>query len=297
MKDQALAGVFRSHWRGESAVSVAELEAVLRDIVKRVQGEWPDLSVAPEAFVQYLAERLPTGEALMLLGRLHASDLYLACGCVAGDAEAICAFEGVFLKRLRDSLRGRSPGSVLDDVYDIIREQFLLGSNGVKPKLAGYSGRGALASWLRIAAVRMAVKFRRAHGRREAAEENAAALLGPGADPELDYIRTRYRSAFESAFREALGALPAKERGVLGLHFVDGLSMDRIAAIYAVNRSTVFRWIAKCRERLLVEMRSILVHRIQSTEEELDSLMALFQTQLDVSIIRYLPGAEDSAKS
>ena len=51
-----------------------------------------------------------------------------------------------------------------------------------------------------------------------------------------------------------------------------------------VESSTVARWIARARERLLTLTREELTARLGLTPDELDSLLRLVRSQLDVSL-------------
>ncbi|MFP2905343.1 sigma factor-like helix-turn-helix DNA-binding protein, partial [Pyxidicoccus sp. 3LFB2] len=116
-------------------------------------------------------------------------------------------------------------------------------------------------------------------------EEAPAALAERlGADPELAFIRERHQEDFRGAFRSALGRLEPRERNLLRLHHVHGLSMDSVGATYQAPRSTVARWIARARERLLTLTAEELTKRLGLTPGELDSLLRLVRSQLDVSL-------------
>ncbi len=72
------------------------------------------------------------------------------------------------------------------------------------------------------------------------------------------------------------------------MHYLDGLNIDEIGASFRVHRSTVARWLAQARERILEETRKLLSSRLQIGRAEAESVIHLVQSQLDVSIYRYL---------
>jgi RNA polymerase sigma-70 factor (ECF subfamily) len=145
-----------------------------------------------------------------------------------------------------------------------------------------------------VAAVRLAIESRRgaAHGN----EESDAALLEAadlGADPELACVRHMYKEDFAAAFREAMAALSSRERNVLRMSHLDGLSIDQIGAVYRVHRATAARWIARAQETLLLETRQRLVDKLRISETEFESLMVLVRSHLDLSLHRFLgPGSK-----
>jgi RNA polymerase sigma-70 factor (ECF subfamily) len=112
-------------------------------------------------------------------------------------------------------------------------------------------------------------------------------------DPELDFIRVRYAEPFRKAFAAALEALEPRERTVLKLHLVHRLSIDKIAQVYQVHRATAARWLVDVRERLYDDTRGRLMEQLQLAPRELDSLLALVRSDIDVSVRRILGEGED----
>jgi len=55
-----------------------------------------------------------------------------------------------------------------------------------------------------------------------------------------------------------------------------------------VHRATVARWIAKARETLLTETRTLLMKRLRVDQNEFESIMRLIQSRFDVSIHHFL---------
>ncbi len=109
----------------------------------------------------------------------------------------------------------------------VLRERFFVWVDGAAPRIAQYTGRGALGPWVKVAAVRVALRLAE---RQESLAPGLESRLGP--DPELDYLRVRYRAAFSNALSEALGALGVEERNLLRLHFVEGLTIDGLAPLF-----------------------------------------------------------------
>jgi RNA polymerase sigma-70 factor (ECF subfamily) len=238
----------------------------------------PGVPLDDAAFVRHLAERLPPGRAL---DGVDPGDLYLACACAARVPQALEAFERAYLANAEAYLARIDGGTALvEEVRQILRERLFVGA---APKIAEYSGRGALGAWVRVVAVRAALDLQRGKGARTASEEEAHALTR-APDPELDYIKLRYKDDFAAAVRDALAALDRKERTLLRLHYVEGMNLDRIAVVYAVHRATVHRWITGAREALFDGARKRIAERLRLDESEFESLAALVQSQIDVSL-------------
>src|SRR5262249_26695993 len=107
----------------------------------------------------------------------------------------------------------------VDEVQQALREKLFVGKDGSSPKIAEYDGRGTLASWVRVVALRTAVDLRRKSP--EAPPEPEADQPEPATgDPETGYLQQRYRGAFDTAIRGAIAALGRDQRELLRLHFV-----------------------------------------------------------------------------
>src|SRR5690606_26911233 len=120
------------------------------------------------------------------------------------------------------------------------------------------------------------------------------ALLDVGASvtsPELGLVRERYRVEFEAAFREAMAGLQAEQRNLLRHHYLHGLTLDQLSSLYALHRSSVARRILRARQELLAATRRLLAARLQASRGELEELMALIESRIDLSIERHLGGA------
>jgi RNA polymerase sigma-70 factor (ECF subfamily) len=108
--------------------------------------------------------------------------------------------------------------------------------------------------------------------------------LRSAVDPELDYLKLRYRGAYQEALEAGLASLPDRDALLLKLHYLDGLNIDRIGALYGMHRSTVARWRANVRRRVLESTREQLHRRLSLSESEFDSLLAVVRSQLIVSL-------------
>jgi RNA polymerase sigma-70 factor (ECF subfamily) len=178
-----------------------------------------------------------------------------------------------------------------DEVRQALRVKLLVRDGDNEGKLAQYTGRGPLAAWLRIVAVRTVLSMRRATGPSAAREEEDELLGGiaaEGADPELEHLRATYKDAFRTAFHEALMALDVAERNLLRLHHVEGLNVDELAPIFQIHRATAARRLVKAREEISERTRSLLVSRLRLSESECSSIMGMILSQLDVSLVRVL---------
>ena len=108
---------------------------------------------------------------------------------------------------------------------------------------------------------------------------------------ELDFLKREYRAEFRIAFAEAMTELSAKERNLLRYHFVQTLTIDQIGAIYRVHRVTAFRWLRSARQALVSATRRRVAKRLDVQPAEVDSILRLVQSQLELSVERVLGDA------
>jgi RNA polymerase sigma-70 factor (ECF subfamily) len=289
-----LSAVFLAPGPDQRAPSEA-LEAELLKLCRTAQAAWPTLELPLPVFLRHVAALLPAGKPPEeSLAALHAGDLYLACACAQGTPAALRLFEERFLGQVPAFLAGRGLVSAqVEEVQQRLRERLLVRTPAAPPRIADYSGRGPLQAWLRIAAIRTAISLRRNRDEQVGGRESDALVqaLPGGGDPELDFLKARYRREFAEALGAAVQALPTEERNLLRMHMVDGLSAEKLAALFQVHRVTVTRRLAAARRSLLDEVRRLLEHRLRLRAGEFDSLLRLVRSRLDVSIRAMLKGS------
>jgi RNA polymerase sigma-70 factor (ECF subfamily) len=268
-----------------------EFPAALRRALEQAHATWPDVALADEVFSGFLAERL---EGTML-DALHVADAFLACACVRGVAAAQRAFDQVYLHRLALSLtRSRTRAETVEEVVQRLRVQLLVGERG-EPGLVSFQARSDLHTWLRVVAVREAARVEKPAQREVASTDEA--MLGElsATDPELGYLKALYRHEVLAALTAALATLPVRERRLLRHSLVDGLSIDELGALFQVHRATAARWLEKARELMSEALRSTLEERLKIDPAELEEVLSLVRSRLDVSVRRLLSSAADDA--
>jgi RNA polymerase sigma-70 factor (ECF subfamily) len=286
---------------GAAVPPSASLEAALEGLLERARAAWPQVRLEEDRFLTFVAVRLPQELAPADgLGQLRAEDLYLACGCLHGDAAAVRSFQQSFYPVIAAALRHMDPGfPYVEDVQQVVYERVFMATEDHAPRIAQYAGRGALQSWIRVMAVRLGQNLLRSRRReRSLGDSNGGPDLADGLDlddgAELHQLKRLYRQEFNDAFRDALGALEPRDRNLLRLRVLEGFTTDRIAALYHVHRMTVSRWFSAIQQQLLLATRRHLADRIGASPEDVLSLVRLLQSQLDVSIRRYLDRAPEA---
>jgi len=266
------------------------LEARLEARIDEARAAWPRVALPVETFVRHLARHAAKSgvSPAAFVDLVHAPDLWLACAVAARDRVALAAFEEHLMSRVPAFvMRVRVGRDAVDEVQQKLRERLLLGD---PPKITEYTGKGALAGWLRVAAVRTAlneVRGEAAHrrGADDEAAENTPALAG---DPELAYVKERAQDLFTDAFRRVLAGLDANERTILRLHYLEGLTMDQLAHLYKTPRSTIARRVAEARKAILEATEAMLRDERRLSPSAVASVIRDAKSRLEVTLTRLL---------
>lgn len=265
-----------------SDTTLADALAALWDAARRA---WPGVDVSGDGFMRHLASRA-RGD----LGALRTSDLFLAYACLEKDLVALRLFDERIIARLDRAVAGvDSRPDVVDEIRQRVRERLLVPDGTQAPRLVDYEGRGPLLGWARTVAVRLALNQRRAVDPGEPGDDALLAELPfSGQDIERDYVRAQHSQDFAAAFRDALDGLEPRARNVLRLSYVDHLSIDQIGAIYGTHRSTAARWLSAARDELVASTRSHLTERLSLTVSDLEALLRVLQSNLEISLNQLL---------
>jgi RNA polymerase sigma-70 factor (ECF subfamily) len=227
-------------------------------------------------------------DALGELARLHVEDMYLVWALAKQDRAALARFEHEFVARLSvrvSEARELSPGELEQQV----RTRLFVSEGTEPPRIAQYAGRGPFGAWLRMVAKRVALDLLRARGAVRTERELASPSVAT--DPELDYLKLRYAEDFKVTLEQALAQLSTRQVTLLKLSYLEQLSPSAIGVMYGVSNRTVQRWLAELKDDVLQRMREGLKARLALNASELDSLLRLMQSQLQVSLQRVLGSA------
>lgn len=240
-------------------------------------------SVQFDALRSVVEEQLANGCALE---ELHAVELLLARRAAQADRAAVACIEAMFIARIGAWLGAiESNALVIDEVKQRVRVLVL---SGAPPKISEYRGRGPLGAWLRVIALREHAEHYRSQGivaRGAVSDERLVELAqSEGLSPELACVKARYRPVMSAAFRAAIQGLTPRERTLLKLCYVDGLSLDAIGGLYAVNKSTVSRWMAAIREAVLTRAIAHARHEIDGASDEVEALLGAVRSGVDWSL-------------
>lgn len=261
---------------------MADDDAIL-EAWQRCRAAHPGIAITVAQFAAYLAARRPAELAVVdQLATYCLDDLYVACGCVAGDRAAVLAVERELVPIIDLALGSWDP-TTRDETRQRLRAMLVVDHNGRGPLLAQYSGRGALRRWVRVVAAREASKTRdedRAHVHVD--DDTLFDLLAPPGDPVVSAVKREAAVAVKAAFVGALAELDRRDRTLLRLHLLDGLSIDAIAPMFTVHRATVARWIAAAKQLVLDRTRRTLMRDLRLDAAEVDSMIQLVQSRIEL---------------
>lgn len=252
-------------------------EELLRTLYMQGRAVWPEIELDFATFSALATGKLDDGP----IDEVRGDDLYLVAACVAHSQQAIIALDTRYLSPIASCLvrRGYSAAAA-DDVIQVVRMRLLIGDDGRRPLLSRYRGRGSLAAWIRVAATRIAIDSQRKH-RKETADE--VDVLSAEPSPELALLHRRFGAEFKTAFRRAFEALSPRDRALLRYDVIERLGIDRISVIYGVHRATAARWVAHARDSLVDSVRCALQIRLGIGSEELDSVLRMVDSKLELS--------------
>ncbi len=214
----------------------------------------------------------------------HVAELVTAWAAGQGHGRAIERLDELVRREAAAAARRLEPSPAFrDEVVQALRIRLLVGT---RPRVDEYGGRGPLAAWLGVAALRVALNLKR--GGRGVASDVLGELIGAEHDPELRHLKAQYRAEFKAALEAALLALPERQRAVLRMTFVDGLSMTALGRLYGVHETTAARWVRAAAADVAADARRRLEERLRVSASNLDSLERMVLSNLDLSIARVL---------
>ncbi|MGQ0505399.1 MAG: sigma-70 family RNA polymerase sigma factor [Myxococcaceae bacterium] len=279
----------------DESSSSASLDEVIQCAIATARTAHPFLNVDPSHFTHHLARhfRQESGRSVQqVLESLHHADIFLSLAALSGDAVALAELEQRTVAQCaRVARRMRLSSTDADELVQAVRMRLLVSGESELPKLQEYSGRGPLALWIRSMAVRLALNAQRGKHEIPLSAEVWQRWPADGLDAELSLLRARFKADFKEAFDGAFGVLTVPERNLLRLHLLDDLTIDSLAVLEGAHRATVARRIVRGKAILEKETKRRLCQKLRISLDEIEELMLLARSQLDVSVRRLLQAA------
>jgi len=257
------------------------------DLVGRViaagSARWPKLSVNPEQLERHL---LQIGVSLEQATPTIAADLFLAFACLSNVPNAVQSFHETYRQLVTaTALHFDRTGELTDELWQRLAVLLFVSQGDQPPRIAQYRGRGPLSAWVRASAKRTALRLVRIDSlemlmTREALAEE----ISDTCDQELALLKNHYGELFRQELLEALTELPRRDRMLLQLNLVAGLSTTRIAKMYQRNQSSISRQLHKAAATVFTLVKRRLHARLGVATAELDSLIDLARSHIELTL-------------
>lgn len=265
----------------------SELVPILAQLVADATASNPLLDVA--RFLRDVATRLDLEAAPdKALRSVRAADLALATACARGEQDALERFDREMSGQIAIVFgRHRGVPITVDELQQAMRDRLFVADGDAAPRIASYLGRGDLQAWVRMVTVRYLLDVVRAEAARPdrlGRDDALVDLATAGDDPELAYLKRQYRADFSAAFKSVLATLDARDRNILRHRYLDGLEVAEVATLYGMHRVSMSRVLGRIRDTLLSGIRREFLRRLGVGADELDSIMMLINSQLELSL-------------
>lgn len=268
-----------------TAMELDELDVSIREA-------WPAVSLDTDRFADAVLNAWDSGGRSEPISKLALVDLYLARACLEGNSEALKSMDSM-LRTVSGQLARSNSHDFIDEVMQRVRLRLLVAVGGEPPKLSLYRGRGALIVFLRVVAMNV-LRNLKGSTAREVTDADHLAQLATSTDLESRVADVDRQQKFREAFRLAVVGLSLRERSVLRLNLLEGLSIDDLAPMYRVHRSTMARWLADARQALAAATREQLAIGLRLTSAEAEQLLSSLQSRFDLTLSSALRETADA---
>jgi len=251
----------RSRLPPSAGANAGKIEALLLERLAAARARWPAIVLDDAAFLEHLwpldgaRPRAPLDPDA--LSALHLDELFLSCACLRDDRGALAALEREVLSQVPRWV-ARFQGVHSADVQQEMRQKLLAPPT---PQLLTYNGSRPLSRWVCVAASRCAIDFQRRL--KPAGEGDPLEELLAGPDPELDFMKLRDRESLRNILRDAFAALPEESRALLRLHYLEAVSLEKLAGLERIHKATIKRHLAEARTRAQAPARAAQALRLR----------------------------------
>lgn len=221
---------------------------------------WPEL-VMPE-----------TLEVNATPGSAHGAEAVLVALALVGQRGALAVLERDYFAPLAAALEPRWRRETIEDALQSLKEKLLVGRQA---QLRQWTADDGLARWLRLCAVKELTEA--ARGKPPVGAPDVAVSTSG----ELSH---RHREALQRALDRAVQKLEPTQRGILKLHLLENIGVERIAQLHQVSRSTMTRWLRDARALLAEEVRAEARDALDVGDQTLDSLAQSLVAKKEVSL-------------
>lgn len=213
-----------------------------------------------------------------------------------GDPLAIRRFQEKYdalLERIRTRFGALAPTQ--DELRAEVQSHLFVARPNAPPRIVGYAGWVELGAWLKVVVTRLVLSRVTSARVDETCDDPIfEALLVTTETPEKAFLKREAEAAFRAAFRKAVRGLGGRERQLLRFAFVQRLTIDEVAALYDVHRTTAFRWIKRASDELSAALETLVRAEFGLSAQAYAEWQEALRSGLDLSIERYLNSTSDS---
>lgn len=198
-------------------------------------------------------------------------DLALVWAVLQGNAGALNRVDALIV-----GLARRAAGNAIEpaELAQRVRTRLLVSEKNKEARLSTYDGRGRLKSWLWTATKLELLQATRGMGQAPTEDvDELSHLASAQRSPEAAARSQRDAKIVSRALRDALEVLDAKERTLLRMRFVDGVSTEELGRMFQVHRTTAQRWIEGAQAKIMTAMRARLQEQAKLARADVDSLV------------------------
>jgi len=91
-----------------------------------------------------------------------------------------------------------------------------------------------------------------------------------------------------------MATLTPRDRVLLRMHTLDGLTIDQIASVQGVHRATVARWLERARELVSRAVRRDLMKQLGADPFEAEEVLQWVQSRVELSLSVLTGGASSN---
>lgn len=259
-------------------LSDAQIELAFRDACNT----WPAIELSRERFASHARDADASEDGL----RAWPGDFLLACAAGDGNARALRVIDERYIARLPRRIRRLgSAADAIPDILQLVRARLF---SGPAPRIRAYNATAPLEQWIKVIAIRTAIDVHRQEPRTIIDGAIADAFGYTESDAGTALMKREHKRELEGAIARLFVKLSPRDRTVLRLHVLQGMSVEKIAKAYCVHRVTVARWIWNAGEIVLDGLRRHFAEQLGIVPTEFDSLARLMRSQLSLDLGRLL---------
>ncbi len=183
---------------------------------------------------------------------LCCEDLFLATACARGDRIAWEYFADEYLPLVR-GMAARACRQLMES--EDLAQELVAGLISDRTRLGGYSGRGSLAGWLRVAISHAAIDRFRRRKREVPLDESGGEvpkteLANRASETQETSPDASWGPVLAEVLQEQIRSLAPRERIILGLYYADNVPLKLIGRQFGVHEATVSRWLDTLRQTI-----------------------------------------------